>query len=328
MDINYRYRKERAIENDLLKIEVAKRLIDLLPQLPHIEESLRHKSLLKSSLFSARIEGNRLRIEEVEGSRINRSKDIEKKEVFNVLQCLKWIHSKKSPKKINIAAILRLHKFVLNNLSENAGCLRKEPSAIFNQAGVAIYMTPSPYELPGLMDDLIATIKKRREHAVITAALTHFAFEKIHPFLDGNGRVGRLLGTYILKNGGFGFRGLVVLEEYLSNNREEYYDLLASTNKDITDFVEFFVSAVKVSAEKAIGELQNTREETQKDFLLPRRQEILAIILDHRMVSFDFVKRRFQKVPESSLHYDFRMLAKKGFIKKLGSTRGVVYMGA
>jgi len=323
VDINYKYRKNSRIEKNLIKIEVTKRVIDLLPQLPHVEESLRRKSLLKSSLFSAKIEGNKLRIEEIQSIERTSAKNREKKEIFNILQALKWIHSRQAPKKINANLLLKLHSFVLQKLSTDAGRLRSEPSAIFNEAGVAIYMTPPPSELPELIDNLIV-ITKTREHAAIKAAIAHFAFEKIHPFLDGNGRVGRLLGSYILKNAGYGFRGLVVLEEYLSDHREEYYDLLTIQNKDITDFVEFFTEAIALSAEKAVGELQTSKEDSS-DTLLPRRQEIISIIKDHKMVSFNFIKRRFQKVPDSSLHYDLKILINKGLIKKLGSTRGVLY---
>jgi len=324
VDINYTYHKTKDIDNNLIKIEVAKRVIDLLPQLPHIEESLRRKSLLKSSLFSAKIEGNKLRVEEIQDIEKTSTRNTEKKEVFNILQALKWIHSEQAPKKINANLIFKLHKIVLQKLSVEEGRLRNEHSAIFNQAGVAIYMTPPPLELPELIGRLILMIKKSKEHGVIKAAIAHFAFEKIHPFLDGNGRVGRLLGSYILKNSGYGFRGFVVLEENFSDNREEYYNLLATPNKDITDFVEFFTETVAISSEKAIGELKENKQDA-KGSLLPRRQEILAIILDHKMVSFNFIKRRFQKIPNSSLHYDLKALINKGFIKKLGSTRGVLY---
>ena len=325
MGIDYRYRKTENIEKNIVKIEVARQVIELLPQLPHIEEHLRHKSLLKSSLFSARIEGNRLRIEEIESDNRNISRDKEKKEVLNILRALKWIHSKNSPKKINVNTILKLHRFVMDDLSPNPGQLRHEPSAIFNQGGIAVYMAPPPSEVLDLIHHLIEAIKTSKEHPGVAAALGHFAFEKIHPFLDGNGRVGRLLSLYILKNSGYGFRGLVANEEYLESHRQEYYDLLSSANIDITDFVEFFLHSIVISAEKAIEELKPKTEETDVDTLLPRRQEILAIINDHRMVSFNFLKRRFQKIPDSSLHYDLKVLRRIGFIKKLGSTRGVLY---
>lgn len=324
MKIAYTFRKTASIEKKIVKIEVAKRIIELLPQLPHIEDHLRRKSLLKSSLFSARIEGNRLRVEEIENSNRDKAKDREKKEVFNILRALKWIHSKNSPKNINLSTILRLHRLVMSGLSSDAGRLRHEPSAIFNEGGV-VYMAPPPSEVLDLIHHLIEAIKTSKEHPSVVAALAHFTFEKIHPFLDGNGRVGRLISLYILKNSGYGFRGLVVLEEYLESHRQEYYDLLANENKDITDFVEFFLHSIAISAEKASEELRPKTEETDADTLLPRRQEVLAIIKDHKMISFNFIKRRFQKIPDSSLHYDLKILLRKGFVKKLGSTRGVVY---
>lgn len=323
MDINYKYKKTSIIEKNLIKIEVAKKVIDLLPQLPHIEDSLRRKSLLKSSLFSAKIEGNKLKIEEIQDNQKNTAKNRERKEVYNILQALKWIRSGRSSKHISVAVLLKLHKFALQTLSPDAGKLRNEPSAIFNESGTAIYMTPPPSELPKLIDTAIAIIKTR-EHPAIKAAVFHFGFEKIHPFLDGNGRVGRLLSTFILKNSGYDFRGLVVLEEFLLDHRTAYYDLLSYTKKDVTDFVEFFLEAIAVSAEKAIGQLKTNKEDSESS-LLPRRQEIYEIVKDHKTVSFNFIKRRFQKVPESSLHYDLKSLINKGFIKKLGATRGVVY---
>lgn len=65
----------------------------------------------------------------------------------------------------------------------------------------------------------------------------------------------------------------------------------------------------------------------QKDisFLSPRRQELVSFIREQRMVSFDFLARNFRGVKERTLHYDLFMLMKGGFIRKLGSTRGVLY---
>ncbi len=323
MNIEYIFRNNRIIQKNLIRIETAKKVFEFLPQLPHIEESLRHKSLLKSSLFSARIEGNRLRFEEIEN--IKRSSgNIEKKEILNILSALKWIHSKTAIH-ITIPLILKLHKMVMQAISAEVGQLRTEHSAIFNQAGVAVYITPPPHELKNLLTKLIKISKASKEHAVINAAQVHFAFEKIHPFIDGNGRVGRLLSAFLLKNSGFGFRGLAILEEYLNEHQEEYYSTLGISKKDITEFVEFFTNAVATSAEKVIKLLQNRKEERPEDTLLPRRQEILAIIREHKLVSFDFIKRRFQKVPVSSLHYDLKMLLKTRFIIKLGTTRGALY---
>lgn len=312
--------------NNLQNLEVLRRLIELLPKLPHIEENLRRESLLESSLFSARIEGNKLKLEDIDFVSIKKeTNDIAKIEVSNILKALEFLLSKKTLKKLTKNTILKLHKFVLGNISSSAGCWRHEPSAIFNQAGVAIYLPPPPDEVSHLVEELIEKINSSREPGPVKSALFHFAFEKIHPFLDGNGRVGRLLSTLILKNSGFGFRGLVSLEEYLEKNRQVYYDLMSIGKKDITDFVNFFLDGLKIKAEAAIEKLKDVKRELPEDSLLPRRREILEIVKDHKAVSFNFLKRRFVKVPDSSLHYDLKQLLRAGFIRKLGTTRGVIY---
>lgn len=61
-------------------------------------------------------------------------------------------------------------------------------------------------------------------------------------------------------------------------------------------------------------------------FLSPKRQEIVKLIIDHKMVSFDFLARNFRGVKTRTLHYDLFQLCKGGFIRKLGSTRGVLYV--
>lgn len=326
MDLNYSYRKNPRIEKCLRRIEILREVAELLPRLPHVEDNLRRRSLLKSSLFSARIEGNRLQLKDVRYTEKNiHSKDLAQMEIFNILAALRWLYSERIPKKLTLSLIFKLHKSVMRGISAESGHFRKEPSAIFNQAGVAIYFTPPPSQIFSLTQKFMSVTNFSNEPGPIQAAICHFTFEKIHPFLDGNGRVGRLLSTFILKSTGFSFRWLVCLEEYYENKRELYYDFLANQKKDITPFVQFFLEGLSLQAEKAIEDIKITKTELPEDRLLPRRGEILAIIRDHRIVSFDFIRRRFAKIPESTLHYDIRKLIEAGFIKKLGSTRGVCY---
>ena len=330
MKLDYFYKKTKRIKKVLQELIILKKVIDLLPKLPHLEENLKRESLLKSSLFSAKIEGNKLELRDIKYSSLKNSslkspKTLAKLEIFNILKGLNFIYSKKAPKKLTKNFILKLHQIVLSGISPSAGCLRKEPSAIFNQAGVAVYLPPPADQVNSLLNELIKKNNFLKENGLVKAAIFHFIFEKVHPFLDGNGRVGRLISTFILKNGGYSFRGLISFEEYLEENRPEYYDLLNLKNKDMTEFVEFFLEAIKNQAEKVMKKLKATKKEKPEDILLPRRREILEIIKDHPYVSFDFIKRRFLKIPKSTLHYDLRQLQKGKFIKKLGSTRGTVY---
>ena len=321
MKLNYFYQTTPTITANLRQLEVLKQVFDLLPQLPNVELNIRRHSLLKSSLFSARIEGNQLQLNQL--TRRDR-KTQEKIEVYNILDALNWIYSPKTPKNLSKDSIIKLHQFVLKDLN-STGKFRTQPSAIFNQAGIAVYLPPPPQDIPELINQLIKQINSKKESGFIKAATSHFAFEKIHPFMDGNGRVGRLLSTYILKFFNYDYRGLVNFEEYLENHRSTYYDLLSIEKKDITEFVEFFLQALSVQAKKVFEKLKSKKQETPEDRLLPRRQEILAVIRDHKLVSFDFIARRFRSISSRSLHYDLQHLTQKNFIKKLGATRGALY---
>ena len=323
--MKYRYQVSKKAQEFLLELRALKIVFDKLPVLPHIEERLRRESLLRSSLFSARIEGNPLTMQQITLLSPSEQRANPKKlEVFNLLKAYKYVHFGKTPQKISLKFIHNLHQLVMKKISTDAGKLRRESWAIFNQAGVAIYLAPPPFKLPNLMRDFVSTIKLLPDEPPIKSGFAQFVLEKIHPFADGNGRVGRLLSAYILKSGGFGFRGLVSFEEYVDEHREQYYQALEpSTNA--SEFIEFFLESLVRQANVFLEKLKNQAEELPEDTLLPRRREILEIIKDHPLCSFDFISRRFLAVNPKTLHYDLQQLQKSGFIRRVGKTRGSTY---
>lgn len=320
-----KYGQTRKIPKLLTEIEALRIVFNTLPSLPHVEENLRREALLKSSLFSARIEGNSLTLEEV--SLMPKSppkRDIAKLEIFNLLRAYKYVYSGKIPKKNSIKFILQLHKLVMQGITVGAGHLRDGPGAIFNQAGVAIYLAPSHSKVRQLMGEVVEMTNSPRYSIPVSAAITHFLFEKIHPFFDGNGRVGRLLSAYVLKNGGYGFKGLVSFEEFIDKNRETYYQTLEQGN-DATAFAEFFLESLIAQAKSTLDQLKETKEELPEDMLLPRRKEILNVIRNHPYCSFNLISRRFPAVNPKTLHYDLNQLQRSGFVQKIGVSRGSVY---
>ena len=164
--------------------------------------------------------------------------------------------------------------------------------------------------------------QKDSENILIKAFVSHISFEKIHPFLDGNGRVGRLLLQAILLKGGYSFNGLISIEEALNERKEEYYAYL--NKSDATSFIEFMLELLEVQVQKALKEL-SVKEYKKEDLLLPKRKEILDIIRDHEVVSLDFISRRFYKVSDRMIRYDLKKLEEEGYIIKLGATRGARY---
>lgn len=291
-----------------------------LPQ--PIKEKIQRVSLLKSSLFSARIEGNPLRFSDLE---TGRAKDDTKQEIFNIVDAAN-ILDKTGKEKITKNLLLQLHARVLRDISPDAGHFRKEISAIFNQAGVAVYMPPPPNSVLGLVDRLLAYCNSDKEKfALINAFVSHLVFEKIHPFLDGNGRVGRLLIAAVLKAKGWDFVFTVPLEEYLDENKDEYYFHLDRGMQHTNDYLLFMLGAFHEEMERIRGQIEKEAAKIEEPFLPPRQEEIYNIIKDHVVVSFDMIRRRFLQVPHRTLRYDLKKLVDSGFIEKTGEKRGRYY---
>ena len=319
-----KYELTPKISQLLSSIEASKQIIDSLSIPLEIENNIKRRSTLRSSLFSARIEGNELTMDDIRNAPLNSQKKIE---VYNILKALNYVNEN-GKRDLTTKDILSIHSLVINGLTnkQNQGKFRKNMEAIFNSAGIAIYMPPPPRLVNPLVDKLIKYANSPKESFVpVRAVLVHYIFEKIHPFLDGSGRVGRLLIQKNLAQSGYGMKGLLPLEEYLDNHRNEYYRCLEDPEKDVTGYVEFMLEAISQTALKIRDEIGKNQKNDFQNLLLPRRSEIYQIIKDHLSVNFDMIRRRFMAVNERTLRYDLKKLQDAKLIRKRGTTKGVYY---
>lgn len=308
----------------LQSIEASKQVIDSVDIPIEIATNIRRQSTLRSSLYSARIEGNTLTLNDISAGP---SKDQKKVEIFNILKALNQIEDR-GFKDLTLKEILNYHSITMANLIDiqNRGLTRQETNAIFNSGGIAIYLPPRPSQVTPLLNKLVTYINSPKEAFIpIKAIIAHYVFEKIHPFMDGNGRVGRLLLQAILKKHAYDMKGLLSLEEYLDNNRSHYYQSLEDSEKDITDYIEFMLEAIATTAAEAKTLVLEKRTVEAADYLLPRRAEILNIIKDQKLVNFDTLHRRFMGVNQRTLRFDIKKLVDAGLVRKLGTTNGVYY---
>lgn len=291
-----------------------------LPEL--LKDRIRKTSILKSSLFSARIEGNALTYEQIEKE--NGETD-EKKEIFNILKAVQFVESSDLSAGITLKTILKLHSMVMAGLSGEEGFFRTELSAIFNEAGEAVYITPAPDKIPGLLKQALAYSNSGEEKfPIINAFVSHLIFEKIHLFIDGNGRVGRLLVFTILKSKQKNIPFFIPFEEYLDEHKDEYYYHLDRGLKNTNDYLLFMLQAFYEQTEKTKQMLTDEMEKAQL-LLTPRQEEIYNIVKDHNIVSFDEIRRRFLKIPPRTLSFDLKKLMDKGLVVKIGKTKGSYY---
>lgn len=289
-----------------------------------IKDKIERVSLLKSSLFSARIEGNPIELSDLESGRQTEQKN--KKEIFNILDAAGFIDKKIKSNKITIDILLQLHASVMKDISLDAGYFRKEVSAIFNKAGIAVYMPPPPSEASSLLNRLLVYINSDKEKfTLVEAFVAHLVFEKIHPFLDGNGRVGRLLIAAILKVREWDIIFSIPFEEYLDIHKDEYYFYLDTGLQKTNDYLLFMLTAFLEELKKIRLQIEEEIEKKEQLFLPPRQEEIYRIIQDHIIASFDIIRRRFLRVPERTLRYDLQKLLERKIIEKSGETRGRYY---
>jgi Fic family protein len=292
--------------NDLIvQIEAIKLYFEKLDIHLEIKKNILRNSLLKSARFSSKIENADSKLE-----------------IDNLFKAYLYITSKKTPKFLSLNLIKQLHQIILNDINHDAGNLRNEPCAIYNTAGVAVYLAPPSQKLKKLLEDLITEANHNKDHPLIKAAIFQFKFEKIHPFLDGNGRIGRLISYLILYQNSFSFNGYLSPEEYINKYREIYYDCL-EPNANYQPFVKFFLESILNQLKTTFNNLKNPDD---LNSLLPRRREIYEIIKDHPNCSFNFIHRRFMKVNPKTLHYDLSKLQKNNLITKVGISRGVTYV--
>lgn len=227
--------------------------------------TLRKQNRIKTIHSSLKIEGNTLTEEQItallENKRvIGPQKDI--KEVLNAIEIYEKL-GKFNP--YNEKSFLEAHFSLMNNLVEDAGKYRKQGVGIVKGSKVE-HLAP-PYEnVPYLMKDLFQYLKKSEEIELIKSCVFHYEMEFIHPFIDGNGRMGRLWQTLILMEKYPVFE-YIPFETLISTEQEKYYKALSESDKSgkSTKFIEYMLDVIDTSISDLLK--YNNRTLNEKDRL-------------------------------------------------------------
>lgn len=140
--------------------------------------------------------------------------------------------------------LLLAHQTMMQSLVDNPGRWRTGGVGVFGEEG-CVHMAPPANRVPALMSDLFEWLKNGDDHLLIRSCVFHYEFEFIHPFVDGNGRIGRLWQSLILSRLHPLFAHLPV-ENMVFSNQQAYYDAItASTNAgESTPFIEFMLGEI------------------------------------------------------------------------------------
>jgi len=222
---------------------------------------LRKQNRIKTIHSSLQIEGNTLTEEQITALIENKRVIGPEMEVLEVLNAIKVYEKLEDYKLYSDKSFLKAHLELMQGLIESAGKYRKQGVGIMK--GSKMEHVAPPYEnVPYLMKDLFEYVKDSEELTLIKSCVFHYEMEFIHPFLDGNGRMGRLWQTLILMSEYPVFEFLP-FETLISQTQNEYYEALAMSDKSgkSTFFIEYMLEVIN----KSLANLLNYNNRVLKD---------------------------------------------------------------
>jgi Fic family protein len=226
--------------------------------------------IFKEAVVSSRIEGTRTNIEEalIEEKEIDPEKRDDWKEVNNYVQAMNRAIEELKTLPMSVRLFKNIHSILLSSgrgEHKNPGEIRQSQNWIGGAALTdAVFIPPSHIELPDLLTDLELFINNTdcKVPHLVKIAIIHYQFETIHPFLDGNGRIGRLLITLYMVANAIMDQPLLYLSDFFEKNKTIYYDNLTfvRTKNDLAQWIKFFLTGIIQTADNSISTLKSIIE--------------------------------------------------------------------
>jgi len=223
----------------------------------------------KEALLSSQIEGTQATLEDVLDPLIEKNANQNVADVVNYIKATEFALERMNTLPLCNRLIKETHEVLMSGVrgqEKNPGEFRTSQNWI-GAAGSSLknarYIPPNPEDMINAMSDLEKYINSDDSlDLLIQAALLHYQFETIHPFLDGNGRVGRLLITLFLIEKKVLNSPALYISYYLKKNRIEYYDRMSEVrNKDnYEQWIKFFLNAIKESADESVETIKKLSE--------------------------------------------------------------------
>jgi Fic family protein len=362
------YTPKYSITNKILKhigiIEGCRQIINHAPLLPYYEKKFQNDAMVRAVHHGTHIEGNELNFSQAErvmsGEEVvARERDVQ--EIINYRRVMEYIGTNfgdsklqlenpaesplKLKKEVDEGFILKLHAVTVEKIlpAEKCGVYRTTQVVIKNnRTGEVSFTPPAAASVIPHMNELIAFINISTDqdiHPILKSGIVHYEFVRIHPFVDGNGRVARALSTLILFQEGYDIRKFFSLEEYFDSNAHDYYAALQSVGKaagDLSSWLEYFTQGLAI-------ELTKVREKVERISVDGKLKEKLGgaplLLSDRQLKLIEYIqetgylqnnafKSLFQFVSEDTVLNDLKVLIQAGLVKKVGKTKAAKYIMA
>ena len=340
-----------TISPDILKnigaIESARALIDNAPLVPEWENQFREDAAIRAVHFGTHIEGNDLSLNQakkvMEGEKITaRPRDIQ--EVLNYRQVLDYItklHRKKTDgSDYSKRELKKIHSLTSQKILDENQCgkYRRQKVVIKDSAtGHVRFIPPLPIEVPYQINEFFVWLNNteaKSVHPILRAGISHYETVRIHPFVDGNGRVARAFATLVLFKEGYNIKSFFSLEEYYDKDAAAYYQALQSVSitNDLTDWLEYFTHGLSIELAKVKDKIESLSLDSslkgklgRQIILSPRQVKLVRFMKENKALLMGEAVKILPMVSDDTVLRDIRDLIKKGLVVREGKTRGVKY---
>ena len=220
----------------------------------------------------------------------------------------------------NISDLLHTHALMMRGLSQDAGYFRARGVGVYKGSEL-IHMGTRPEYVPSLMQQLISWTQHTKLHPLIKSCIFHYEFEYIHPFSDGNGRMGRLWHTLILSKWEPLFAWLPI-ESLIYERQKDYYKALATSDNEgkSTKFIEFMLTIIRDVLKKNVGinsaeegKIKKLNQERLLDYLENNPKASAAKMA----LELGLSSRQVERILAS--------LKKEGYLQREGSNKTVIW---
>jgi Fic family protein len=214
---------------------------------------LRRTNRIRTIYSSLAIEQNTLSLEQVTAVLSGKRVIAPPKDIAEVKNAYEIYEMMDSLNPYSVDDLLNAHAVLTRGLTEESGCFRSGPVGVVDKQGNILHFGTLPDYAPGLTMELLDWIKVSDIHMLIKSCVFHYELEVIHPFADGNGRIGRLWHTLLLKQWKPLFAWLPV-ESIIHDRQDEYYAAINRSNYEgeSTAFIEFMLSAIQEALTEAV----------------------------------------------------------------------------
>lgn len=279
---------------------------------------LRKKNKIKTIHSTLEIEGNSLTIEQITAIIENKRVIGNKEDILEVKNAITIYDNLDKLNPFSFKSFCEAHGILMKGLIDSAGSLRNRTVGIAKGSKVS-HIAP-PFEIiKPLMKDLFDYLKNDEDLILIKSCVFHYEMEFIHPFNDGNGRMGRLWQTLILKETYPVFEYLPI-ESLIKERQEEYYESLAKSDKtgESTVFIEFMLEIILNS----LKELLNIKNISLSNF---DRIDIFKSVAGKDYFSRKDYLKNFREISQATASRDLNFAVEKGIIEKIGDKNTTKY---